>query len=142
MSAESKEGLGSNEDKTHRSERSAVSVRQVDEDGQDETNATSNSVVPEQSTSTSVQMPMTKNIEENVELLHIPSKPCEDPGNKDFEPPKSATAPISVQIIDETGHDGVSDTPDPFSLQPTPSTSVQMQNEGKIFLCFCNSYTT
>lgn len=78
MSTESKEDLGSNENKKHRPESSPVSAQQVDE-----------------------------------------------------KSTKSVHAPISVQIIDENGHEGVSDTPHSFSHQPTPSTSVQMTNEGK-----------
>ena len=141
MPAESKENHESNDTEIHRSARAATPAQQVDENGQDRTTVTSHSVSSEQSTSTSVQMPMIKNIEVKLELP-MPSKPDTDPRNNKFDPPKSATAPISVEIIDETGStEGLSDTPHTISPQHTPSTSFQMPNEGKIFLRFRNSYT-
>ena len=79
---------------------------------------------------------MATNIEEKLELLPMPAKSKEDHESNEAEKQKSASAATSVQKVEESGHEGIHDISDAISPQSSPSTSVQMPNEGIIYLHF------
>jgi hypothetical protein len=69
---------------------------------------------------------MAKNIEEKLELVPMPAKPKVDPGCKEDETHMSACTEISVEQVEETGHDETNVKSDSISSQRSPSRSVQM----------------